>query len=165
MSDFVATQLAVPSKTIILTLTIPQDLKERPTYEFEPNELVVAGTTEINIVLDPPSTDPKQPVIVGYCCSHLNVGHFWAHSIFKTRDIVEPPTLVKYSDERFPIDAVRVLFKADLPPRLLVHFGVIVKIDRGNGPEYFLCDPQVGNGPPGTGVLKWNSIPLSASPT
>lgn len=142
----------IKTKPITLFLDIPDC--GNPTYEYDPNELVVTGQTHIDVNLSVRKHESKykSSFFVSYCATSLHEGFFKALRVKENpQNNNEKATDISFQNDQFPLNARFVRFEANLPPRLLLNFGLIVRIDRGMGEEDFLCDPQIGNGPPKPG--------------
>lgn len=160
------------------TLYFAYVAKGEAVYKFDPNELIVGKKASLDVSLkaDIPSGQPhdgKDIDIFSYCCTETNLDKVrmthWSpdHHI----DSTKPPTISKdpieqakpLTDRKQPgqfVKSIKIDFELD--DRQLVFVGVIVRvtIDAANGKyEYFLCDPQVGNGPPGAGK-NWQAVLL-----
>ena len=140
-------------------------------FKFSENEFIVGTSAEILIelvagisedVAGPGNGAPHDhtPIdIDSYCCTdtntdrvrvlsrsagggqpHRNVDRHWSEQ-------AKPLT-----DDKTPVQDVLLNF--ELEPRQLVFVGIIVRVTISPGKyEWFLCDPQVGNGPPGAGKI------------
>lgn len=145
-------------------------------YKFVPNELIVGKKSFIVVTLEAgiPNGQPhdgKDIDIFSYCCTETNLDKVrmthWSPD--QDVDTTKHPTILKdpveqakpLTDRKQPgqfVKSIKIDFELD--DRQLVFVGVIVRvtIDARNGKyEYFLCDPQVGNGPPGA-EKDWQAV-------
>ncbi|MBX3711993.1 MAG: hypothetical protein KF800_08555 [Lysobacter sp.] len=157
------------------TLRVIVHKKEKKAkYVFTEKEMIVTGDAEIHIDAMPGSVEdepeyeqPEQLGIVSYCCTETSLDRVHVNRKWVTKKGETPSTSGEDGFEVAKIDAVQnaKLYEANadyihkiglkilLAPRQMVFVGIIVEVLRSgvDKPEYYLCDPQVGNGPPGTG--------------
>lgn len=152
--------------------------KGKAVYKFAPNELIVGKKASLVVSLkagipDDQPHDGKDIDIFSYCCTETELDKVWLTSWSPDDDLHaqthqavlrDPGEQAKpLTDRKRPGEFVKSI-KIDfaLADRQLVFVGVIVRvtIDAANGQyEYFLCDPQVGNGPPGA-EKDWQAVLL-----
>jgi hypothetical protein len=124
-------------------------------YEFEPNEIIVgqAATLTINVAPDR-GHDGSKIRIYSYCASDTDIRRVRAESIREKNSTKLIPVAATYDEQKEPYrgDIEEVTIGFYLEDRQLVSVGIIIELTRTDGAtiEYYLCDPQVGNGPPGT---------------
>jgi hypothetical protein len=128
-------------------------------YEFEPNEIIVGkeATLTINVAPDR-GHDTSKIRIYSYCASDTDIRRVRAESIREINSTKLIPVAATYEEQKEPYrgDIEEVTIGFYLEDRQLVSVGLIVELTRKNGDiEYYLCDPQVGNGPPG--IAKFSS--------
>lgn len=146
---------------------------DKARYKFSKNEIIVATSAEILIDLSPgiPKDDdlgtPEIQHIGGeididsYCCTETNLGrvHLLTKSPTKGDSNAHKPVPFGMKEQAVQLTAdggrvQEVRLKFDLDSRQLVFVGIVVKLIASNGEKkWFLCDPQVGNGPPGAGKI------------
>jgi hypothetical protein len=146
---------------------------DKARYKFSKNEIIIGTSAEILIDLSagiPEDTDLGTPEIqhIGgeinidsYCCTETNLGR--VHLLTKSPKKADPnshkpvPFSMKDQAAQLTADGGRVQevrLKFDLESRQLVFVGIVVKlITLAGEKKWFLCDPQVGNGPPGAGKI------------
>lgn len=137
-------------------------------HGFDPNELIFDAQSEFAVTIRPSKDiqhDKNAKIeFYSYCTTELDLN----------RCRVKKVVLANGSDQSigvsdadqyapFPPDTQTVVFDINLQPRQFVFIGMIVKVTRsGEKPKYYLCDPQVGNGPTGTGgtLIEPAELPL-----
>ena len=152
--------------------------KDKAVYKFDPNELIVGKKASLVVSLEAgiPEGQPhdgKDIDLFSYCCTETELTRVRLIS-WSPDDGKNPQThqavLMDAAEQAKPltdrkqpgqfVKSIKIDFA--LQDRQLVFVGVIVRvtIDAANGKyEYFLCDPQVGNGPPGAGK-DWQAVLL-----
>jgi hypothetical protein len=84
--------------------------------------------------------------------THLSTDHFdHGASKFKVILVDDQGQPIPDPDQAYKGKLRKVSYKLDIKPFELVHIGLIVEVisnSPGAQPEFLLCDPQVGNGPP-----------------
>lgn len=137
-------------------------------HGFDPNELIFDAQSEFAVTIRP-SKDVQHDKTANiefysYCTTELDVNRCRVKKVVlangKDQDIGASDA-EQYAP--FPPDTQTVVFDLDLRPRQFVFIGMIVKVTRTGAKEkYYLCDPQVGNGPTGTGgtLIEPYELPL-----
>jgi hypothetical protein len=131
----------------------------RVSFDFEDNEHIFesGGTIKVHIIPHPRHTNQHDRnailEIVSYCTTDLDLNHIHVESI---EDAFGTKTEIAPNDEHaqqqiFPPGTKHVTLRVAPMKRQLIFFGVIIRVTRGGQPRHYLCDPQVGNGPVGTG--------------
>jgi hypothetical protein len=154
---------AVAPKPVSLTIFVNKDPNEGIRYDFDKKETVIYDQSEltVNLVIGADgNTDPMAQVhISGYCKTETDGGVVWA----ETHGPISDPKKTRIqtnpdgSLDRFSTDAMSLTLKFRLSPLKMVLIGIIVAVKRDGESGYtdYLCDPQVGNGPPpatGSGI-------------
>lgn len=154
-----------PSKLKVL---VPQD-GTKLRYVFEPNEYIVGSIATLTIELEPSADtahDKSSTIeMFSYCTTETDIGRVCVTSTKKgTTNTVVKPTLTAQA-EPFVAGTEAIEFHIELQKRQFMFLGIIVKVTRTLGgqrkEEFYLCDPQVGNGPPAAGGL-YSAVLLSA---
>lgn len=138
-------------------------------YKFIRKELIVGKEATLYVTLEAgipggPQHDGKDIDIFSYCCTETElsrvrlvswspkgIGDVDAHMSVSDLPEEQARPLTDHKQPGQFVRSIRIDFA--LEDRQLVFVGVIVRvtIDAAKGKyEYFLCDPQVGNGPPGS---------------
>jgi hypothetical protein len=91
--------------------------------------------------------------IYSYCSSETDIRRVVAESIREKGSTNNTPVAATYEKQKEPFsgDIEAISLRFSLEDRQLVSVGIIVERTLTNGTiKYYLCDPQIGNGPPGT---------------
>jgi len=140
-----------------VTLTIKPERKkpEDISYEFKKKEIVIQNTdklfVEIEILKGGEHDENPDAYIAGYCATETLLSELKATSYRDANQVDHPVRLQSDGQlERFPIGTIGITFNLNLSPRKMVLIGIIVAVRRDKETTYtdYLCDPQVGNGPP-----------------
>lgn len=142
----------------ILTIKAPKSGK-KASYSFDPNEVIFDKIGELEIHLQP-STDLDHDAsimdIYSYCCTETDIRKIRATSFIDSSGM--PNSIAaEYDIQKLPISTKKVKFHIDLEDRQFAFIGIIVRLVRNGGmgkEEFYLCDPQVGNGPPGSALVQ-----------
>lgn len=145
-----------PTK-IVMDLKFYLDTNLDATYEFTKKEIAGGHTSIISITLVSDIIKAPNAVsayIEGYCSTDIDPGNV-AVIEHETRPPANTKTqvgkIVSAQLKAYPYDTHKILFEVVLQERQLVFIGVIVVVLFKDGSrERYLCDPQVGNGPPAT---------------
>jgi hypothetical protein len=161
---------AASSNPKVSTLHFAYIAQGEAKYKFSKNELIVGTSDSLLIDLSPgipANPRPDSPIdipnkgrsidIDSYCCTETDLGrvHLASKSTGKTYPNGHNTVTVNRAQQaaRLTSDGKsvqEVLLNFELEPRQLVFVGIIVRVTTPSGNyEWFLCDPQVGNGPPG----------------
>ncbi len=125
-----------------LNVTIPAT--GEPTHDFSKIAHVIAKGDTLAINLVPKGPGSATCTIVGYCATLTDPAKIKVTSITINGVPVSNPTHVTY-----PAGTTRIEFELNLDPRELILIGIIVEVVwPGGQKKRYLCDPQVGNGPP-----------------
>lgn len=130
-------------------LTVTLNPGERPKYEFFPKEFVIESGDIMSVDLKVNNLDKSEYYIVGFCCTDTSAG---VVEIKSAKKKMPDGSLQDLAELIQPLDegTEHVTFKLNLRERQMVLIGIIVAIKRPGDADYkrYLCDPQVGNGPP-----------------
>lgn len=128
---------------ISLTITRSHENPGKFLYVFSENELVIPRGQIIVFHLNPLWNVQSKLFIAGFVCNRPDAAKHIKASPQGAPD--------------FGFDVRHAAFTFDLAPNEMVNIGLIVGIPGIDSPtdpasaKYILCDPQVGNGPPGAG--------------
>ncbi len=151
-------QTEAKKKESALKVTVPLD-GGRPSYAFEPNDHIIDRQSPLTIELKPMTDDVNHDQnakieIFSYCTTELDPNKV---RVTATRSKGIPTNIAPDSTSQeaaFPKETDAVDLLINLRKRQLTFIGIIIKVARaGKDDMYYLCDPQVGNGPTGTGGL------------
>lgn len=137
-------------------------------YRFDPNEIIVGKQATLSITAAPDPInghDGSRIHIHSYCSSETDIRRV---RVERFKEKGKPNSVLvaaSYDEQKNPyqghVEELVIGFYLD--DRQLVFVGIIVELIRSNGDiEHYLCDPQVGNGPPGTSKL-YAATPLFLS--
>lgn len=139
---------------VTMDLKFSLDKNHEATYKFTKNEIAAGQTSNITIKLVPDLTqDPLafSAYIEGYCSTDIDPGNV---AVIE-HETTTPGTKVSVSKsmiaqlKAYPANTNKIVFEVVLQERQLVIIGVIVAVIFKDGSiKRYLCDPQVGNGPP-----------------
>jgi hypothetical protein len=152
-------QTARVNKESKLKVKVPSD-GARPSYTFDPNDHIVDRQSQIQIELADP--DPNNAnghdtsakiEIYSYCTTELDLNKVRVSTVWE--DINKPTSIAADPNSQaaaFPMRTKGIELLVKLDPRQMLFVGIIIKVMRsGKDDAFYLCDPQVGNGPTGTG--------------
>ena len=151
-------QITTVNKDTDLKVTVPLN-EDTVFYSFFPNEHIVDRQSPLKITLAPQIENVEHDSnakieIYSYCTTELDpnrlrVTDTWSNGV-QTK--IAPDSTSQ--EAAFPKETEAVELLINIRKRQLAFIGIIIKVARsGKDDKYFLCDPQVGNGPTGTGNL------------
>ncbi len=147
--------------TLRVTASIPTVLdftlksKDDAEYFYTQKEIVSGPQTTLEVKLvttTDSSLDVKYVYIHGYCCTDTNPNTVSASEVTFIHPTNPKKKIGKSYGQQFepyPESTYQVAFEINLVERQMVLIGIVVLVVFGDGTKkQFLCDPQVGNGPP-----------------
>lgn len=142
-----------------LNINIPKN-GDRPFYSFSPNDHIIDRKSPLKITLKPMIEDVNHDStakieIYSYCTTELDTNRVRVTDTWSSSEIQTPIAPDSTSQEAaFPKETKAVELLIDLRKRQLIFIGILIKVlQAGKEDKYYLCDPQVGNGPTGTGTF------------
>ncbi len=148
---------ALNPTVVDMELKFSLDRNHDATYKFTKNEIAAGHNSKITIVLVSDLTqdpDAHSAHIEGYCSTDIDPNNV-AITEHETRTPGSKVIVAKTAGAQmnpYPAGTHKVLFDVVLQERQLVIIGLIVVVVFNDGSKRrYLCDPQVGNGPPPTG--------------
>lgn len=131
--------------TVVLKIGRKPGKKNKYVYEFEENEFVMQDKNDtIKFSIRPEKNiHDARCWIAAHCCTR-------AKALLR----VLPENTSETLSDVYETGTTDATFRFEIETNELVHVGLIVAIWESNEtkPRYILCDPQVGNGPPGVFV-------------
>ncbi len=125
-----------------LELTIPGT--GEPTHKFSKIAHVIGKGDKLTITLQQKGPGNGTSSIIGYCSTETDPSKIKLESIKTGSTVNTTPGPAPY-----PPGTTEITFELDLGDQKMILIGIIVEVDRpGIGKKRYLCDPQVGNGPP-----------------
>lgn len=145
---FNETTAAPRSHDTDLELTVPAILMDEPTHKFKKIAHVIQPGDIFTINLKRLGNPNAKSHIASYCSTTTEPTKIKVLSIeveqagggTSTQHLPKTP---------FPAGTTGVTFKLNLAREEMILIGIILEVDRPGSPKkHYLCDPQVGNGPP-----------------
>lgn len=136
------------------------------SYRFMDNTYVISSSGLLTIKLEADSGqemhDGSKMHIYSYCCTETDINNFRAvSSRAKKGPIKKIAASSAEQSKPFDPETDEVTFSIALSERQFIFIGIIIAVTRpekSGKPRYYLCDPQVGNGPPGSSISNYATL-------
>lgn len=131
-----------------LELTVPVTPAIEPDHEFKKIAHVIQPGDTFTIKLVRKGDPNANSHIASYCSTTIDPAKIKVLSI-EVEQASGGTSTQSSPTTPFPAGTVSITFQLSLAREEMILIGIVLEVDRpGVGKRHYLCDPQVGNGPP-----------------